>query len=663
MAIDGANPQVWNDFSAGRMTNRNLTEMIAASCLIANNVVFLGDEGVAKRPGYTLKRRMDLGGKILGVYDFQRESDMQQFLIVQVQNPNLMYSSLYICSVEPGTDVPILLSATEDPNALFQFIAIDFACYLSNGINSYRIVDNLGVPKLYRWGILSPPDIAAIGSMGGTLTLTFGRQYAYSYVSQITDDQGVTRLSIGAPNSISPSSGSGSAFAPTFPVVASPDPQVTGIWVFSTFDTPADASAVFNFNAALPNANGTFVDDTIDDNLDPTRLAPFTNFAAPAGEIVREYQSRAVLSRIPGALNTAQMSGAEEILLGIPQEAFPVDLIFRIPGGKQAISGGELFNQSEYIGTQDFWFQLSGYDVETFTKQDKVAQPGPVGKRATANTPRHLVWVGKDKKIWAWNGVGEPEDASSVLSKPIYGSLSMEDIADAELTNCVLRYFSWGRYKWLALLANTGAAPSGTFDWIQIWDASFIGKVLEDNTTQMIAEADMWPTDLMTCAELVDDGNKTYLFMGDTAGNVYRFPDGYTDNGKQYTPAWGSAWSGLKVFIGPPFHANPPPEVQKQIIHADLVTDRHDAAASFQLKGLGVTSPDLTLVSYDCPLQTFRTPQGAVPTTARAQLARLKGVSVGYWYRFFIVFPTDDKPATVYRFTVSARPLAALGSK
>lgn len=634
--------------------------MITGAALIANNVVFLGDEGVAKRPGYTLKRAMALGGKIMAKFDFQRESDMQQFLIVQVQNPNLISSSLYICSIEPGTDVPVLLSSTEDPNALFQFIAIDFACYLSNGINSYRIVDSAGTPKLYKWGINSPPNIAAVGMVGGTLTLTFGRQYVYSYVSQITDSQGVTRISIGAPNAISPSSGPGSAFAPAFPVVASPDPQVTNIWVFSTFDTPAGASAVFNFNEALPNANGTFVDSVPDTGLDSTRLAPFTNFPAPAGEILQEYQSRAVVTRIPGALNTVRLSGFEEITLGIPQEAFPVTLVFRIPGGKQAVSGAAVFNQQLYVDTQDFRFQVSGYDVETFTKQDKVCQPGAVGKRAIISTPKHLISLGKDKKLWAWSGVGDPEEASGILAKPIWGSLSMEDIADAELTNCVLRYFGWGRYKWILLLASTGAAPPGTFDWIQIWDASFIGKVLEDNTTQLIAEADMWPSDLITTAEIVDDGNKTYVFLGDVAGNIYRFPDGYTDNGKQYTPAWGSAWTGLKTYMGAMFHPTPSQEVEKHALFADLVTDRQDAATAFQLKGLGVTSPDLTLPAFDCPLQTFRRPSGAVPTKARAQLSRLKGVSTGFWYRFYIVFPTDANPATVYRFAVSARPLNAL---
>ncbi|MFZ1006410.1 MAG: hypothetical protein WAN65_06225, partial [Candidatus Sulfotelmatobacter sp.] len=187
--IEGLHPRVFNRFFGGRVTNVNLTTMPDEVCLIANNVLFLGDNRVSKRPGYTLVG-MPTAAQVLSLFDFQRQSDGAQFLLSQY--PNKLYAS---GNTNPIT--PELISAAEDATAKFQYAALDFACYMSNGVNSHRLVDNAGTLTLYKWGIDGPPVAPTIALGAGSLSLTYGRQYVYCSVSKITDAQGVTLISVG----------------------------------------------------------------------------------------------------------------------------------------------------------------------------------------------------------------------------------------------------------------------------------------------------------------------------------------------------------------------------------------------------------------------------------------------------------------------------------
>lgn len=645
MAIAGLLETKWKDFSGGRVTNRNLTSIPTEEGLIATNVVFLGDEAVAKRPGYTLKLFLGQDGKVFSLFDFQRDSDAGQFLLAQQQQIALGGCSLY--SINSATLVKTLLSSTEDAFAEFTYAPLDYAAYLSNGLKAYRMVDQAGTNKVFKWGIAAPAAAPAVTLPAGVLTLTYGRQYVVCAVSKITDAGGTTRVHVGKPSPISAHTGATVTKTPTLALATETDPQVTHLWIFSTYDNPADASSVFLFNGEVTNGTGSYGDTVTDANLDLTRLAPFDNNPAPAGQIVLQFASRMVVAKIPSDPTLVQLSGFEEIGLGIPQEAFPSALRFKIPGGKQAISAGAVFNQSLFLSTQDFLWQVQGFDVETFTKRDKVAQPGAVGKQAMIATPQYLVWLGKDKKLWAWDGVSTPINASDQLGKALPGSLSMEDLSDAELANLELRYYSFGRYNFLVLLANTGTAPAGFFDWVQLWDASFIGKTLGNNVTRLLGESDMFPADIMSTCAVVDDANKIFIFFGDIHGNIFRWPDGYLDNGKSYTPVWGSGWSGLQA-----------EDVTKALHYADLYTDRMDAADAFKVSALSLKAPNMQRKVVGCQVRPLPDDADPDPTAARAYLDE-KGAASGLWSRFVVQFPTDDQPATLYRFCVQAEPLDA----
>jgi hypothetical protein len=633
----------WKDFSGGRVTNRNLTGISTQESLIATDVVFLGDEAVAKRPGYTLKLNLGQDGKVFSLFDFQRDSDASQFLLAQQQQVSLGACSLY--SINAASLIKTLLSNTEDPFAEFAYVPLDYAAYMSNGLKSYRMVDQAGTNKIFKWGIAAPAVAPAIALPAGVLTLTYGRQYVACAVSKITDLGGTTRIHVGKPSPITGSTGPITSKTPTLTLATETDTQVTHIWIFSTFDNPADSSSVYLFNGEVTNGTASYGDTVTDANLDITRLAPFDNNPAPAGEIVLQFASRTVVAKIPGNPTLVQLSGFEEIALGIPQEAFPSSLQFKIPGGKQALSAGAVFNQSLFLSTQDFLWQIQGFDVETFTKKDKVAQPGAVGKKAMVVTPQYLVWLGKDKKLWAWDGVNTPINASDQLGKPLPGSLSMEDLSDSELPNLELRYYTFGRYNLLVLLANSGTAPSGYFDWIQLWDASFIGKTLDSGQVQMLGEADMFPSDIMATSALVDDNNKTYIFFGDIHGNIFRWPDGYQDNGQNYAPVWGSGWSELQA-----------PEVTKALHYADLYTDRMDAPNQFKVSAVSGKVPNMIKKAIACQVRALPDDADPDPMAARAYLDE-PGAASGLWSRFVVQFPVDDQPATLHRFSVQAEPL------
>lgn len=654
--IQGLHPKVWNSFKGGRVTSMNLTEMTDEMCLIASNIMFLGNRAISARPGYTLVRQYQQPIPVQSMFNFQRASDGSQFLLVQ--QPKYISAGDVL-----GKNAPQQLSNTEDPNALFSYTASDFSAYLSNGLKSYRLVDVAGVLTKYNWGIQAPTVAPTVTLSSGTLTLTYGRQYCYSWVSKITDAQGVTRVSVGPPSPISAFTGPLSSQQVDISEIEQPtDPQVNFIWIFATFDTPENSTSVFNFDAEIPAGTSTASDSSPDADLDQTRPAPFENFPAPAAQWVLQYQSRVVAIGIQGAPNWVQLSGFAEILVGIPEEAWPPDLIFKIPSGSQGLTAGTLFGNSRLmLATALNWFQLKGTSPSTFVLGDKMMEPGCAGFKLVLVTEHYMIWLGPDKRLWAWDGTypAIPMEISKKLKIKQTGiGLSMQDLSDDQLAQCELRWYEFGEYDLVVLVASSSTAPENTKDWIQIWDASFIGDTLSDQSIATLAESDFFPSDLIVTSSLVTVNNKTFLFMGDQAGNIYRWPDGSTDNGKKFQPAWGSIWSGLSSFIGPMFHPLPPQEVEKQLFFADIQTDRQDAANTFRLLGIALASPNNQIGLIDCGLGPFINPAGlgTDPTCARAFLNN-RGTSVGRWGRFVVLFPNDGNPSTLWSVAVWARPI------
>lgn len=721
IGIEGLNATPFTDFRGGRVTADNLSEMRKEELLLANNILIQADRMPVLRPGYSLVANVTAGGKyqgaVIATYDYQRSIDGKQFLIVQLA-PSVQSAVGWLLALDPANQFAItpLVGPGVGTLTAAQVAAFGGGKASFVEINSYELLvvtpngswvlldmsagDNPGgkgtliaAPA----GIIAPADQPNVaGNAGAVFTLVYGWTYSFCYVRQWTDAQGTTRYHIGPPTISQPQQtrfpqsqlhfhgggqpppatrqnfvGPGNYTNVTVTGDAPPTPFWNYVWIFRTNDTPlGTTSSLFyagqvalaagqpwNFTDAPPAA---FV--TVDDGLDETKPIPYDNYPPPGGSVAAELNSRVVIAGIPGSPSLVQMTGYEEILLGVPQEACPQDLFFEIPTGIKAVSTLAEFNENLYISSVRAWFALSGFDISTFQLRNKVCEPGPIGPKAFCTTHTHLVYLSEDKLLWGWDGVSSrPVNFAKNLSKQLVGALSMEDIDTATLAQAELQWFHRGRYNVIAVMVNTGAVPPGQYDWIQLWDASFLGETYDDNVTAVgLVETDFFPSDTFSCsAQMLFDDDR-YMIFGDPNGNIYRWPDGTQDNGKNFAGALCTAWSPLNVFIGPMFHPIPQGEVTKRLFWADMHTDREDALESFGLAAVVADSPDMNIGARALPLQPLLATsgnRGPSQSAVRGRFYEDPKLSMGRWCRVFVIFPDDGNGGTLVRLSVSAKPM------
>jgi hypothetical protein len=544
-----------------------------------------------------------------------------------------------------------ILSEGEDRNAPWFFATNSFGLYGSNGINAYRFVDtgNGQLTKL-NWGIHAPTATPTLNFAAGTLTLTQGRQYAFSYVSKWTDAEGTQRIHVGPPSPLTGSTGPQlNEIVLLGNLQASADPQVTHLWIWATNDTPPDTTSALVFLAEIPNGTTTYGDDLPDSSLDTTRLIPYENFPPPAAGIINEYQQRIILGGIAGKADLVQMTGLEEISLGIPQETAPSDCFFNVPGGIKAVSGFASFNSELMVSTQQFWWPITGSSAETFQEGDIVFSPGMVGPDAYCVTPMWLAWLGQDKKLWAWNGYSEPIEVSWKIGRSDGSQmLSMESMNSAQLATAQLRFFSWGRHNLVMALVST--QNNNYFDWCQLWDVSILsgpqsqlgGVLTKDGLLLGAAEGDAFFSDQIVGSANVLEGDVPYIYLFDNEQNVYRWPDGFNDNGKQYAPVAGSEFTDHDL-----------PGFKKRYRWLDAITSRIDAVASFGAATVVADGVSLDRKPIGLPIQPIPGPGPTDPTCFRAKLNQ-EGTSIGRFMRWFISFPQDDNDVELYKVEAKA---------
>lgn len=629
--------KVFDSFRGGRYTRNNLVRVSDDHCLVANQIIFPGDGIAHKRPGYTLV--MNLGFNATRISDFQRQSDGKQF-IIYAGSGKIAYANA------DGSGLAIL-SSGEDATAPWSFATNTFGLYASNGIKAYRFIDTgNGLLTKRNWGIQAPAAAPTFTFAAGTLTLQSGRQYAFSWVSKWTDSLGTQRVHVGPPSPLTGTTGPQLLEVVNLAnLAASADPQITHLWVWATNDTPFNTTSVLYFLTELANGTTTFGDSTPDTSLDVSRQIPYENFAPSAAGIITEFQGRFALSGIAGKPDLVQGTGLEEISLGIPQETAPPSVSFNVPGGIKSVAAMKVFNQTLMLSTPQFWFQVTGFSAETFQENDNIFSPGAAGMDLICVTPTWLAWVSPDKKVWAWNGAGDPIEVSWKIARADGSTqLSMENISDAQLENGQLRWYSFGTYSVLALFIST--QNNAYFDWCQLWDVSVLsaptgpmGSTTKDGMLMGAAEGDAFFSDQIIGTGNVLVGNAEYLYLADNAGNVYRWPDGFTDNGQFYYPAIGSEFSDGDA-----------PGLIKRNRWLDALTSRIDAATSFQASALASDGINISVDPYALEI-TGPIPgsdrSAPDPTTFRAKLER-KGTSVGRWLRWWVEFPGDDQDAKLY---------------
>jgi hypothetical protein len=544
MAIRNLTPASVTGFS-GKNTAQNMTDAAAGTLLSAKNILILADNQIRRVPGYTLVAKVGTG-PVYSTYDFERNVDGAQFVFIHSGG------SLYVMNAD-GTGVREL--TTGESSEPFMFVQNGFICYATNGVKAYRFVDVAGVLTKYQWGINAPLTAPAISLSAGTLTLTFGRTYVVCNVSKYTDSLGIERVHVGAPSPKTAYTGPVTAQTVTLSDIdPSTDLQVNFQWIFATVDSPINTSATYSFAAEIANGTTSWADTLLDEQLDQTKLAPFDNNPAPPSTMMTTFQNRVAAVQ----KTQLRMSGYKEITLGIPEESWPISLFFNIPAGSRLATAVRVLQQGTLlvVDTLEAKFGFTGYDASTFTEQDKMAAPGATGKFATASTPFGELYLSESKRLFIWNGSAgvAPTEVSSAVTQSYVGTYGMNDLSAIDLASARVVWFSYGVNHFAVVLARTMDAPDEWMNWMQIWSipvkgsqssGQFTGSSSFFNQIAGMYQTDKIPNDTLVSASIVKVASVPYVFLGDPVGNVFRFPDGFQDNGVPIVPSFSSAWSQL----------------------------------------------------------------------------------------------------------------------
>ena len=629
----------------GKKITVNLAEGEPGTLLSAKNVMVLSDTQLRRAPGYTLVAKVGTG-PTKNFYDFQRNVDQKQFVFVQSG------SEIWVMNADGSGQQKLSTGET----GIHQFVCNSFNAYSSDGHNAWRYVDNAGTLTKYKWGIDAPLTAPAISLSPGTLTLTYGRTYCYSYVSKYTDSLGIERVQVGPPSPISAHTGPiANEIVNLTTIQPSADPQVNFIWIFEVTDSPINTSATYFFAAEITNGTTSYGDALLDSDLDQTRLAPFDNNPAPPAAILAEFQNR--IAAANGSL--LQLSGFDEITLGIPEESWPTDLFFNVPSGKRTISAMTSLQQGTVlaVSTQDFFYLYTGYDASTFTEQDKVATPGIAGPLAFVLTPLGLAHVTANQSVRLWNGAsGNTTSISDDIAKKFPNTYALEDFDPSYIQNTVCCWYEFGSFSILVVFAKTSDSATAGFNLMQLWsfttearDTSGMYGAGSGVYTQLTGtyQTDKLPSDILTAAGSVDVGfaGQNFIFMGDANGNVYRWPDGFMDNLNPYVGVAQLAW-GL------------PNEGKSRFFWADVVTDRADSATSFGVYAATADAPDETLPPTQLAVQQLPSPVNQSQFAIRGSM-NAQGVATGKYVSLWLTFPQDNNDATVRKVTLDSRPLNA----
>jgi hypothetical protein len=606
------------DWSLGRHTADNQATLPKEALLVARNVI--RQSGAIKPiPGYTKVQTLPLD-MVERLYSFERQSDQKQLLVGTGK------SKIALGSID-GSTVPTLLDKTQTSGD-FDFVENAYALYMTNGVKQNKIINIAGVDTLTPWGLnpaTTPPAIV-IGGVG--LTLQFGTRYVYCEVFQWTDDVGTLRYHIGVPSEMSAHTGPLANKAVTLVDMIAVNPFTTHFWIFRVQDSVFGASGTFFFVAQIPSSQSTYVDNVADIDLDTTRSAPFDNFPPPDNaSIALEYKGRVVLL----AGDTVYLSALDEISLGVQFESFPVFLQFVIPGGVKNLSAGIVFQQQLLLSTSDFWFQISGSDINTFQMLDRVVQPGAIGRKLVIIVHGQMIWLGKDKKLWKWNGVigVDPYPMSQALHGATVDQLNMDSLSTDLLSKCELQWYSDGTIDLIVLVASSDFNRAGEKDWLQVWDLSpTSGIVTIQGPIPQPAETDFFPLDSFSTALVARSDGQPFMFFGSQIdGSVFRWPDGVTFNGLSIQDA----------VIGSPWLALAPSKAKLKLLK--LLTNTENAKDKFAAMFRASKGVNPRLAPVDVALEDDVQGNLIDTTVARANLATQEGTSFGNWVKVFVKFP------------------------
>lgn len=202
-----------------------------------------------------------------------------------------------------------------------------------------------------------------------------------------------------------------------------------------------------------------------DTNVDQTILGPLLNNLPPTdGQYLVVVQGRIFIAGMLSASSDIVYSGYEQILLGAPEESFPVNNRIRLKLGAESVVGlGAIHNGLVAFSNTGRMWSLRGA-IEDISLNAPVAFSerleelpwglGCLSHFTIQSTPYGLVWLAGDKTVQFWDGYNPPND----ISVNVYPLL--RNITPGTENQCVGAYFNWLERDWYSLTCCTNGAQS-----------------------------------------------------------------------------------------------------------------------------------------------------------------------------------------------------------
>lgn len=356
----------------------------------------------------------------------------------------------------------------------WSFVAANNILFGANGNRMQKWTGTAWQP----WGIVASGQAPLAAAQGaGQLSPATGYQWKYAYKNSVTGH-------VGNASPASVTTGPGATFRYKVTALAPVDSQVDTIVWFRNFDGGGDffrlaevvlATGIVTFNGATVTAtdpgNVSIIDNTLDTALDQTIRAPLINFPPPQGTYVALAQGRIFVAGLAGAGSDAVYSGYEQIVLGRPEESFPLNNRLRISIGAESVVGlGPLHGGMVFFSNTGRMWMLRGA-IEDITLNAPVAFSdvleelpwtlGCLSHYSIQQTPYGLVWLAGDKTVQFWDGRSAPID----ISAPVYPILRSITPGTERQVNGA--YFNWLERDWYALTCATNGSltPNTIIFW------------------------------------------------------------------------------------------------------------------------------------------------------------------------------------------------------
>jgi len=278
------------------------------------------------------------------------------------------------------------------------FQRVGKALYMANGSDAKKVVD--GVSGVSNWGIAAPVTAPTLSFPAGSLTLTSGRAYVYTYVNSAT----------GHESTASPASASTGPITSkniTVQGTQSTDPQVNKINIYST----KDGGSTFFFNAQIANtASWSYTDSTPDASLNTLQTAPINHINDPPPQGLANICFWS--GRMWGSAgNILYYNAGPDALNGVPEECWPPANTFTFP---LKIIKVQPTSQALIVFTAETSYAIAGLDASTFYAQEWIHGLGVLSPNCVASDGDSLYVYSTQRQLFSIGGSGSGEIGFSI---------------------------------------------------------------------------------------------------------------------------------------------------------------------------------------------------------------------------------------------------------